>query len=162
MVGTLSIQGDLVVLSELAVKIEEWFPGMAATDVRPDSSGGWTIDSMTTLLERLHPWQLLLVSFVALAGGRRSDPEVREKFAIGGSGLRGQTGAISKHIEAMKTAGAVPGDANYVLKVDRTAHVPVFVTPKALVPLVQAALAQPTIEKALVEARKTQRLDERE
>jgi hypothetical protein len=159
--GTLSIHGDLTVLSDLALKIEEWFPGALETAVESDAWGGWTVDRMTVLLDRLHPWQLLLVSFVARSGGRRSDPEVREKFAIGDSGLRGQTGAISKHIETMKKAGLIPDDASHLVKVDRTGSVPAFAIPGELMPIVEATLGQPQVEKALDDARRSQGLDER-
>jgi hypothetical protein len=152
--GTLSIQGDLVLLGKLAVKIDEWFPSALATEVRPDEWGGWTIETMEVLLERLHPWQLLLVSYVAQSNGRRNDPEVRDKFAIGASGLRGQTGAISKHIYGMKAAGKIADNASYLLKVDRSAHMATFVMPAGLVPIVQAALTRPSIELALNAARR--------
>lgn len=163
MEGTLSIQGDLALLGKLAVKVDEWFPGALSTEVRPDEWGGWTIETMTVLVERLHPWQLLLVSYVARANGRRSDPEVRAKFAIRDSGLRGQTGAISKHIDGLKATGKIPDDASYLLKVDRSAHVATFVMPAELVPIVQAALARPSIEAALEAARRPpEGLDERD
>lgn len=161
MEGTLSVKGDLAVLGKLAAMIDEWFPGAVATEVRTAAWGGWTIKTVVALLERLHPWQLLLVSFVARAGGRRSDREVRDMFAIGESGLRGQTGPISKHIRSMKAAGMLPDDASYLLKVDRTTNTATFVTPDELVPIVQAALARDSIEKALEEARESQQLDER-
>jgi len=161
MKGTLSIEGDLTTLSELAAKINEWYPERLKTLVRPEGWGGWTVDAMSKLLERVHPWQLLLLSFMARAGGRRSDPEVRSKFAIGDS-LRGQTGAISKHIKRMKTSGSIPDDASPVLAVDRASHTALFVMPEGLVPIVQSALALPAIELALENARKSQGLDERE
>ena len=160
--GTLSIQGDLVTLGKLAVKIEKWFPGALATEVRAAGWGGWTVDSMAALLERLHPWQLLLVSFVARAGGRRVDPEVRDKFSLGDSGLRGQTGPISKHIMNMKAEGVIPDDATYVLKIDRTTKVRTFITPDKLMPILRAALSRPSVEQALDSARVSQKLDERE
>ncbi|NEN04722.1 hypothetical protein G3T36_02455 [Diaminobutyricibacter tongyongensis] len=159
--GTLSIHGDLAVLSGLAEKINAWVADAVATEVEPDAWGGWTIDTMIVLLERLHPWQLLLTSFMARGNGQRSDNEVREKFAIGDSGLRGQTGPISKHILKMKAAGIIPGDASYLVRVDRTTQPAMFVTPADLVPIVQVALSRPAIERALDEARKSQGLDER-
>lgn len=159
--GTLSIQGDLAILSELALKIEDWFPGALATSVDSDAWGGWTVDRMALLLGRVHPWQLLLVSFVARAEGRRMDPEVRALFAIGDSGLKGQTGAISKHIEAMKKSGLLPDDASHVLKVDRSSAAPMFVIPADLMPIVEAALERPQTQRALRDARRTQNLDER-
>jgi len=98
---------------------------------------------------------------MALGNGRRGDSEVRERFALGDSGLRGQTGAISRHIAKMVTDGMIPGDASHLVKVDRTSLVATFVTPEELVPVLQAALARPGLEKALEEARRTQELDER-
>ena len=160
--GTLSIEGDLATLSELAAKINEWHPEGLMTSVRPEGWGGWTVDAMSKLLERIHPWQLLLLSYMASAGGRRSDPEVRSKFAIGDSGLRGQTGAISKHIKRMKISGNIPDDASHVLTVDRSSHNAMFVMPDHLVPIVQSALALPGIQIALENARKSEGLDERE
>lgn len=159
--GTLSIHGDLAVLSELALKIEEWFPGALEAAVESESWGGWTVDRMTILLERLHQWQLLLVSFVANAGGRRSDPEVRQKFSIGDNGLRGQTGAISKHIEAMKKSGLLPEDASYVLKVDRSSTSAVFMIPAELMPIVVTTLESPPVQRMLDDAREAN-FDERE
>lgn len=159
--GTLSIHGNLAVLSELAEKINAWVSDAVSTQIEPDAWGGWTIDTMTVLLERLHPWQLLLTSFMAQGNGQRSDSEVREKFAIGDSGLRGQTGPISKHILKMKTAGIIPDDASYLVRVDRTTQTASFVTPNELVPIVRAALSRPAMERTLDEARKSQGLDER-
>lgn len=160
--GTLSIQGDLSTLGKLATQIEEWFPGAVTTEVTADGWGGWTPDTMEVLLRRVHPWQLLLVSFVARGGGRRIDSDVRERFALGASGLRGQTGAISKHIEAMKKAGTVPEDASHVIRVDRSTHVATFEIPADLLPIVEATLTQPAVEAALSEARESQQLDERD
>lgn len=162
MKGTLIIEGELATLGELAVRINAQYPGGLTTSVRPDERGGWTVDAMSKLLERIHPWQLLLLSYVALAGGRRSDPEVRSKFTIGESGLRGQTGAISKHIKRLKSFGSIPDDASHVLAVDRSAHIALFVMPDELVPIVQSALALPAIELALDNARRSEGLDERE
>ncbi|WP_442574883.1 hypothetical protein ACSBPH_13770 [Microbacterium sp. F51-2R] len=160
--GTLSIQGDLALLSELALKIEAWFPDALETSVESDSWGGWTVDRMALLLGRVHPWQLLLVSFVARGDGLRRDPEVRALFSIGDSGLKGQTGAISKHIEAMKKTGLLPDDASHVLRVDRSGAAPMFVIPGELMPIVESALELPQIERALEEARRSQDLEERE
>jgi hypothetical protein len=159
--GTLTIEGDLTLLGKLAIQIDEWFPGAFAVEVEADAWGGWRIDTLASLLERLHPWQLLLVSYVSLAGGRRSDDEVRAKFAING-GLKGQTGPISKHIKSMKAAGKIPGDAVRLLTVHRTGINPTFVIPSELVPLVHSTLARPGIEKLLAEARASQGLDERD
>jgi hypothetical protein len=153
MEGTLSIRGNLATLGKLTAMIEDWSDGLVETELATDIWGGWTPDNMASLLERLHPWQLLLVSFVARAGGRRGDPEVRAKFEIEGSGLRGQTGAISKHIASMKAAGTIPQEASHLLKVDRPGHAATFVIPEELLPIVLVALARPGIEKALEQAR---------
>lgn len=160
--GTLSIQGDLNVLSQLAVKIDEWFPGALEASVQSNSWGGWTVDRMALLLERVHPWQLLLVSFLARGGGRQPDVEVRRRFTIEGSGLKGQTGAISKHIVGMKKSGLLPEDASWVVQVDRSGATPVFVTPAELVPIVQSTLELPQVQRALDGARLKMNLNERE
>lgn len=150
--GTLSINGELNLLGELAVKIDEWYAGRLETAVESDSWGGWSVERMTVLLARLHPWQLRLVNFVAAAGGQRSDSEVRARFALGDSGLRGQTGAISKHVKSMEKAGIVPAGASHVLKVDRNGPTPNFIIPNDLVPIVLDTLAQPQIQNALKDA----------
>lgn len=159
--GTLSIHGELTILSDLAKKIDEWFPGALRSESQPDSWGGWTTGSMTVLLERVHPWQLLLLSFMAQGEGRRSDSEVRQRFALGESGLRGQTGAITKHIAKMVTEGIIPEDASPLVRVDRASQTSTFVMPQELVPVLLAALEQPSVRKAVQEARETQELDER-
>lgn len=158
--GTLSITADLALLSKLALQIEEWHPNAATLEVRPEQYRSWTVEAIATLLKRLHPWQLLLMSFVALADGRRSDPEVREKFAIDESGLRGQTGPISKHVKAMRNEGLI-ADADWVLVVDRSARTAMFVMPEGLVPIVQTAIERPDVSRVL-DAARAKYFDERE
>lgn len=158
--GTLSITADLALLSKLALQIEQWHPGTASLDIRPEKYLSWDVEGMATLLKRLHPWQLLLMSFVASDNGRRSDPEVRAKFAIDDSGLRGQTGPISKHVKAMHAEGLIEA-ADWVLVVDRTSRTPMFVMPEGLVPIALAALERPDVQQALENARR-EYFDERD
>jgi hypothetical protein len=158
--GTLSVTADLALLSKLALQIESWHPDTITMEVSTEKYLSWDVEAVATLLKRLHPYQLLLMSFVTLADGRRSDPEVREKFAIGDNGLRGQTGPISKHVKAMRNEGLVPA-ADWVLTVDRSAHVAVFVMPDGLVPIVKAAIKRPDVSRAL-DAARSEYFDERE
>jgi len=160
--GALTIHGDLETLSKLAGKIHDWYPKSVVTNLEADDWGGWSVDSVATLLERLHQWQLLLVHFVATTDGRRSDAEVRGRFALEGSGLRGQTGAISKHIESMKAAGIVGPEASHLLKVDRTGNTAVFVIPEELLPTVLSAFKRPAIAQALRDARSEHGFDAEE
>jgi hypothetical protein len=160
MQGTLSVTGDLALLSELALQIERWHPAAVTIDLGSAQYLSWDVEAMATLLKRLHPYQLLLMSFVARADGRRSDPEVREKFAIGDSGLRGQTGPISKHVKAMRDEGLLAA-ADWVLAVDRSARTAIFVMPDELVPIVKGAIERPEVSRALDSAR-LEYFDERE
>jgi len=150
--GTLSITADLKVLSALALQIEKWHPEMVKLDLSFATYLSWDVEAMATLLKRLHPYQLLLMSFVAIADGRRSDPEVRGKFAIGESGLRGQTGPISKHVKAMRDEGLISA-ADWVLVVNRSIRPAEFVMPEDLVPIVKAAIERPDVSRALDAAR---------
>jgi hypothetical protein len=139
MEGTLTIRGDLTLLGRLALKIDEWFPGALATEVGVLEWGGWSVETMAMLVDRLHPVQRKLIGFVADADGQRTDDEVRAEFA-GDHGLKGLTGPLSRHIERMQTAGVIPTGASFVVMVDRTPRIPVFRMPEQLVPVVKAAL----------------------
>jgi len=159
--GTLSISGELSDLARIAKRLESWLPKGVETEVRPHGWGGWTVDSMAQLLERVHPFQLLLLNYISEADGVRPDADVRRNFTLGDSGLRGQTGAISKHIVKMTKSGIVPADASYVLKVDRQTSAVRFVMPDELVSIVQSALALPHIAKRVEDARESENWTEK-
>jgi len=143
--GTLTIEGDLTLLGKLAVKIDEWFPGAFAAEVGTPAWGEWDVETMAVLLRRLGRKQLELIQFVSSGGGYQSDEAVRSRLSNDDGGMKGLTGPISKHINAMIAAGDLAEKASPVVKTESNPdnrNLPGgFRMPADLLPVVRAALA---------------------
>lgn len=141
--ATLTITGNLDDLAAAATMLSDHFARLNTT-VEPAEFGGWSVEAMRTLLRRLAPKQLALVQLVSTRGGYTADDEVRAQLGNESGGMKGLTGPISKHINALIDAGIVSPEASFVVKTERDpenrSSAAGFVMPPALAPVVIAAL----------------------
>lgn len=142
--GTISITGNLVQLGELAIKIDDWFPKTFTSEISVPEFEGWNVETMTVLLRRLQKRQLDLIDFVSSARGYRSDSEVRTQFGNDEGGMKGLTGPISRHINALVDSGVLTQPVSFVVRTESSPdnrNAPGgFRMPQGLIAIVRAAL----------------------
>ena len=108
--GSLTIDGPLDQLADLAHEISRKFPGGFTVSVEADALevAGYTVDRARTLLRRLAARQREAIETVVEHGGRAEGDVLRAQFANEQGQIRGLTGPISKHVKRLIAEGVLP------------------------------------------------------
>jgi len=108
--GSLTIDGPLDQLADLAHEISRKFPGGFTVSVEADGIevAGYTVDRAKALLRRLASRQRDAIEVVVECGGRAEGDVLRARFANEQGQIRGLTGPISKHVKRLIAEGVLP------------------------------------------------------
>lgn len=144
--GTLTIEGSLDELAEIAKRITAQYPEGIAASVEPLEVDGWTVERARALLARLAPRQHTTIELVVDNGGYVSSDRLRRALADSREQLRGLTGPISKHVNRLSANGVLPAGTAPPTTTDYDTENPSFQRARGiqmnerLVPVFRAAL----------------------
>jgi hypothetical protein len=106
--GTLTIEGPLDTLAEVAQHLHQQFPDGLVVEVEAASWEGWTVSSAENLLRRLAGPQRSLLTLIVEQGGVADGASLRQHLGNETGSLKGLTGPISKHVKKMIRDGFLP------------------------------------------------------